>query len=117
MAEHAVHGNPGAVFTGWPLGGLSVDESGPFEIYVQPFPAASAKWQISTPGGTMPRWRADGQELFFIAPDEKVMAAAVTPSNTTFEAAPPVALFQTRILSGTSHSSNTNTRFRVTAAS
>ena len=78
------------------------NESGPFEIYVQPFPAASAKWQISTQGGTMPRWRADGKELFFIAPDAKVMAAAVTPSNTTFEAAPPVALFQTRILSGVS---------------
>jgi hypothetical protein len=76
------------------------DESGRFEIYVQPFPAASAKWQISTGGGTMPRWRADGKELFFIAPDTKLMAAAVTASGTTFEAAPPVALFQTRIVGG-----------------
>jgi hypothetical protein len=50
----------------------------------------------------MPRWRADGKELFFIAPDAKVMSAAVAPSSTAFETAPPVALFQTRILSGTS---------------
>jgi Tol biopolymer transport system component len=76
------------------------NESGSFEIYVQPFPAASAKWQISTQGGTMPRWRADGKELFFIAPDAKLMAAAVTASDQTFEAAPPVALFQTRIVGG-----------------
>ena len=76
------------------------NESGPFEIYVQPFPAANAKWQISTEGGTMPRWRADGKELFFIAPDAKLMAAAVTASDATFEAAPPVALFQTRIVGG-----------------
>jgi eukaryotic-like serine/threonine-protein kinase len=76
------------------------NESGQFEIYVQPFPAASAKWQISTQGGTMPRWRADGRELFFIATDAKLMAAAVTASGTTFETAPPVALFQTRITGG-----------------
>ncbi len=48
----------------------------------------------------MPRWRADGKELFFIAPDAKLMAAAVTASDRTFEAAPPVALFQTRIVGG-----------------
>jgi dipeptidyl aminopeptidase/acylaminoacyl peptidase len=74
------------------------NESGSFEIYVQPFSATGAKWQISTQGGSQPRWRADGKELFFIAPDTKVMAATVTSSATTFVAAPPVALFQTRIV-------------------
>jgi hypothetical protein len=74
------------------------NESGRFEIYVQPFPAANAKWPISTNGGSMPRWRADGKELFFIAPDAKLMALTVAASNVTFEAAPPVALFQTRIV-------------------
>ena len=67
---------------------------------MQPFPAASAKWQISTNGGSMQRWRMDGKELFFIAPDAKLMAAAVTALDTTLEAAPPVALFQTRIVAG-----------------
>ncbi|HEX2461411.1 MAG TPA: hypothetical protein VHJ58_14805 [Vicinamibacterales bacterium] len=76
------------------------NESGAFEIYVQPFPAANAKWQISTNGGVMPRWRPDGKELFFIAPDTKLMAAAVTASNTTFEATSPVPLFPTRIVGG-----------------
>jgi serine/threonine protein kinase len=76
------------------------DETGRAEIYVQPFPAAGAKWQVSTNGGTMPRWRPDGKELFFIAPDSKLMAATVTISGTTFQAASPVALFQTRIAGG-----------------
>ena len=64
---------------------------------MRPFPAAGAKWHISTQGGTQPRWRSDGKELFFVAPDAKMMAAAVIASDTTFEAAPPVALFQTRV--------------------
>jgi eukaryotic-like serine/threonine-protein kinase len=76
------------------------NESGSFEIYVQPFPAASAKWQISTNGGTMPRWGSDGKELFFIGSDARLMAAAVTTSGAMLEAAPPVALFQTRIVGG-----------------
>jgi len=76
------------------------NESGQFEIYVQSFPVASGKWQISTQGGTQPRWRADGKELFFIAPDLKLMAAGVIASTATFDATPPVALFQTRIVGG-----------------
>jgi Tol biopolymer transport system component len=76
------------------------NESGPFEIYVQPFPTASTKWQISTNGGSMPRWRADGKELYFIASDAKLMAAAVTKWETTFETSSPVALFQTRMVGG-----------------
>jgi Tol biopolymer transport system component len=70
---------------------------GPFDIYVQPFPGPGGKRKISTAGGTEPRWRADGQELFFIAPDAKLMAVSVRTSGSTFEAGSPTALFQTRI--------------------
>jgi Tol biopolymer transport system component len=80
------------------------NESGRFEIYVQPSSAGSAKRQISTDGGTMPRWRADGRELFFIASDAKLMAAAVTASTPAFDTASPVALFQTRIAGGAGQS-------------
>src|SRR6266487_1754115 len=48
------------------------NESGRFEIVVQSFPAPAGKWQVSTGGGIQPRWRADGKELYFIAPDEKL---------------------------------------------
>jgi hypothetical protein len=41
------------------------DSSGRAEVYVQDFPDAKGKWQISTTGGLVPRWRADGRELTF----------------------------------------------------
>jgi dipeptidyl aminopeptidase/acylaminoacyl peptidase len=78
----------------------ATDESGRYEIVVQPFPAPGGKWQVSISGGLQPRWRADGRELYFIAPDAKLMAASVNASAATFAAAAPVALFQTRILGG-----------------
>jgi len=73
-------------------------ESGRFEIRVQTFPEPTGKWQISSGGGVQPRWRADGKELYFIAPDGKLMAAPVMISNSAFEPGTPVALFQTRIV-------------------
>lgn len=76
------------------------NESGRFEIYVQPFPGPGGKWQVSTAGGTDPRWRVDGKELFFLAPDARLMAVPVRASNSTFEAGSPAALFQTRTVVG-----------------
>jgi Tol biopolymer transport system component len=73
------------------------NESGQFQIVVQPFPNPSGKSQVSTAGGTTPRWRADGQEVYFIAPDGKLMAAVIHASASSFEAETPVPLFQTRI--------------------
>jgi Tol biopolymer transport system component len=73
------------------------NESGRFEIVLQPFPEPSGKWQVSTGGGTQPRWRADSRELYFIAPDEKLMAVPLTTSGSTIEAGTPVTLFPTRI--------------------
>jgi Tol biopolymer transport system component len=75
----------------------ATNESGRFEIVVQPFPEPTGKWQVSTGGGREPRWRADGRELYFIALDGKVMAASIATSGSTFQAGTPVALFATRI--------------------
>ena len=45
------------------------DESGQFEIYVRPFPEVdTGRRQISTGGGTRPRWSRDGRELFYFVP-------------------------------------------------
>jgi serine/threonine protein kinase/Tol biopolymer transport system component len=74
--------------------------TGRFEIYVQPFPGPGRQWPVSTAGGTDPRWRADGKELFFIGLDGKLMAAPVGMSGSTFEAGAPAALFQTRMAVG-----------------
>ncbi|HWI18117.1 MAG TPA: protein kinase [Vicinamibacterales bacterium] len=76
------------------------NESGRFEVVVQPFPNASGKWQVSTAGGAAPRWRADGKELYFLAPDATMMAVPVTAAGASFSAGTPVALFQTRIVDG-----------------
>jgi len=77
------------------------DESGRNEIYVQPFPGPGAKTIVSTGGGLQPRWRRDGQELFYVAPDGKLMAVAmqVTPAGRTLEPSSPIPLFVTRISS------------------
>jgi Tol biopolymer transport system component len=76
------------------------DESGPPEIYVRPFPARSGQWQVSTMGGVTPRWRRDGKELYFIAPDAKLMAVPVATAGTAPEIGTSVALFQPNILFG-----------------
>jgi Tol biopolymer transport system component len=76
------------------------NESGRFEIVVQPFPDANGKWQVSTGGGVAPRWRADGKEIYFIAPDATMMAVPITASGKTFEAGTPISLFPTRIVGG-----------------
>ena len=72
------------------------DESGGPQIYVQSFPMQTGKWQISTDGGTQPRWRRDGKELFYVALDRKLMAVTAKSGNT-FEAEAPRALFQTAL--------------------
>jgi eukaryotic-like serine/threonine-protein kinase len=71
------------------------DESSGVEIWVQPFPGPGAKWQVSTNGGTQPRWSPDGKELYYIVPDGKLMAAPVRASADAFETGAPVALFPT----------------------
>jgi len=68
------------------------DESGRDQVYVQPVPPSGAKWLISTGGGTQPRWRRDGRELFYIAADQMLMAAPVQTSGN-FESGTPQALF------------------------
>jgi Tol biopolymer transport system component len=78
------------------------NESSRFEIVVQPFPnPRGVKWQVSSGGGVAPRWRPDGKELYFIAPDAKLMAAAIVKaSSAEFGAGTPMTRFQTRISGG-----------------
>jgi len=52
------------------------DESGRPEVYVTSHPAATAKWQVSTEGGSSPSWSADGRQLYYLAGD-RVVAASV----------------------------------------
>jgi Tol biopolymer transport system component len=72
------------------------DESGMPQVYVQSFPTLTGKWQVSPDGGSQPRWRRDGKELFYLAPDRKLMAVAVK-NGEVFDADTPHALFDTTL--------------------
>jgi Tol biopolymer transport system component len=74
------------------------NESGRQEIVAQRFPEAGAKWPVSTGGGIAPRWRADGREIYFIAPDGRMMAVPITITGSTFEAGKTEALFSSQIV-------------------
>jgi len=68
-------------------------ETGQSEIFIQPFPGPGPKSQISVGGGMRARWRRDGQELFYVAPDNRLMSVPITQSGTNVQAGPPRALF------------------------
>jgi serine/threonine-protein kinase len=72
------------------------DESGHWEIYVQPYPGPGGKWQISTGGGTEPVWNPNGRELFYRS-GEKMMAVDVA-TQPSFAAGKPRVLFEGQYL-------------------
>ena len=79
----------------------ATNASGLFQVMVQPFAPAfekplAAKWQISTAGGAQPRWRGDGKELYYMAPDGKLMAVEVNAALESLEHSTPHALFASR---------------------
>jgi Tol biopolymer transport system component len=73
-------------------------DSGRDEVYVIPFhPKTSivpGRWQISSSGGTSPRWRSDGKELFFIGADNTLMSVSISNQASGFVASAPRPLFR-----------------------
>jgi hypothetical protein len=76
------------------------NESGADEVYVQPFPLSGGRWQISTGGGTVPRWRQDGRELFYVGADRNLMAVPVRTAGASLEPGIPNRLFPIPLFSG-----------------
>jgi serine/threonine-protein kinase len=79
------------------------DESGKSEVYVRPFPPSEGQWKISIAGGAQPRWCCGGKELFFRAPDGKMMGVAVTNTGgpkPSFQPGTPNPLFEAQLSSG-----------------
>jgi serine/threonine protein kinase/Tol biopolymer transport system component len=68
------------------------DESGRYEIYVQPYPGPGGKLQISTEGGTEPVWNRSGRELFY-RNGGKMMAVDIA-TQPNFAAGKPRMLFE-----------------------
>jgi eukaryotic-like serine/threonine-protein kinase len=67
------------------------DQTGRREIYVQRWQGGE-RIQISNNGGSLPRWNANGKELFFLS-QGKVMSVAVKMGDK-FEGGTPVELFK-----------------------
>jgi Tol biopolymer transport system component len=76
------------------------NESGASELYVAPLRGSGEKKRISIGGGVSPRWRRDGKELFYVAPDSNSIMAVPVATKPAFTAGTPVALFSTRRDSG-----------------
>jgi hypothetical protein len=82
------------------------DESGSVELYARSFtpavgagqPAIGLRVPVSSRGASMPRWRGDGRELFFVAPNGDLMSVAITEvaasgSAATLQVGRPALLF------------------------
>jgi Tol biopolymer transport system component/predicted Ser/Thr protein kinase len=84
----------------WLLYTLNV--SGRAEVFVRTLPkeaggpANAGKWQVSFSGGTQPIWRADGKEIFYLSPEDALMAVPVESGDNSFRPGTPAQLFQTR---------------------
>lgn len=72
------------------------NESGDWEIYVTTFPTAAGKWQVSQAGGTEPRWRGDGKEIFYIGAGSTLTAVPVSSAGS-FASGNPAPLFHTQL--------------------
>ena len=72
------------------------DESGRYEVYVQPYPGPGGKYQISADGGTEPIWNRNGRELFYRS-GNKMMAVEIA-TQPGFAVGKPQMLFEGQYL-------------------
>jgi Tol biopolymer transport system component len=75
------------------------NESGREEVYAVAFPKPGGRFQISGNGGSNPKWRADGKELFYLDSGNKLVAVPIAPHGDSLEIGAPQSLFQTRVWS------------------
>jgi hypothetical protein len=59
-------------------------------VYVTSYPAATAKWQVSTEGGISPWWSADGRQLYYLAGDRVLEVSVRDGASFSASAARPV---------------------------
>jgi Tol biopolymer transport system component len=69
------------------------DQTGRTEIYIASFPRPDKRIQISTSGGSHPRWRGDGRELFYVS-GQTLMSVSVRAGRDVIEAATPKPLLR-----------------------
>jgi Tol biopolymer transport system component len=72
----------------------SSDESGRFEVYVRAYPPTGARWQVSTDGGTQPRWRGDEKEIVYVAARRVLTSVPVEAEPPALHFGTPQRLFE-----------------------
>jgi Tol biopolymer transport system component len=68
------------------------DVSGAPEVYVRRVDGTGVEVPVSTTGGNFPRWRGDGRELYYRAPDGAIMAVSVELGGTAVLGKPRVVV-------------------------
>jgi Tol biopolymer transport system component len=63
------------------------------EVYVAPLDAPGQRRQVSIGGGSSPRWRRDGRELFYLSADGRSIMAVAIESLASFKLGKPERLF------------------------
>ena len=71
----------------------STDRSGQYEVWVARFPSGEDALKVSVLGGNHPQWRRDGRELYYVAPDHRLMSVPMNLSGARAVSSPPDALF------------------------
>jgi serine/threonine-protein kinase len=64
----------------------TAEESGRFEVFVQPFPSTGAKYQVTTTGGVSPLWAADQRQLFYLTTGSYQIVQVDVQTKPTFVA-------------------------------
>lgn len=82
---------------------FSATESGQPEVFVAPFPVPSKRWRISADGGSQARWRRDGKEIFYLAPNRMLMSAQIDISKAGVEVKGYEPLFELQHPYGSYH--------------
>jgi Tol biopolymer transport system component len=61
----------------WVVFSAADSNSGQPEVFVAPFPAPTRRFRISADGGSQARWRRDGKEIFYVAPNRMLMSVQI----------------------------------------
>jgi Tol biopolymer transport system component len=78
-------------------------ESGRDEVYAEPYGRDGERVRVSVEGGGQPRWREDGQELFYVTLDGRLMSVNIEGSDQQLAVSLPQQLFEIANLQGTGY--------------
>jgi eukaryotic-like serine/threonine-protein kinase len=73
---------------------LAYSDDSTGQVYVTRFPGLAGRIAVTSSGGSDPRWRADGQELFYVSNDQMLFSVQVRETAQEFRVLSSRPLFQ-----------------------